>query len=87
MLLNLYKMDFARLTVVLAVILTAHCIEAEVCSNDDEVFCGIARDRYVMSNSKAVRLDVSKLSSVCEAGVNCREFCMLDALELNIFLK
>ncbi len=63
MMLYLYTMEFARLTVVLAVVLAAHYIEAEVCSKDNEVFRGIARDRCVNSNSKTVRLDVSNLSS------------------------
>ncbi len=75
----------AKLTVLMLIIRAVQCIEPEVCSNGAEVFRGIARDRYVISNSKTVRLDVSKLSSVCDAGVNCREFCMFDSLEWNFF--
>ncbi len=67
------------------IIRAVQCIQPEVCSNGDEVFRGIVRDRYVISHSKAVRLDVSKLSSVCDAGVNCREFCFVDSLEWNFF--
>ncbi len=35
-------MQFARLTVVLAVVLAAHCIEAEICSKEYDVFHDIA---------------------------------------------
>ncbi len=79
------KMMFAKLTVLFSIFRAVQCIEPEVCSNIDEVFRGIARDRYVISSSKTVRLDVSKLSTVCDAGVNCREFCLLNSLEWNFF--
>ncbi len=75
----------AKLMVLLLIIQAVQCIEPEVCSNGDEVFRGIARDRHVISNSKTVRLDVGKLYSVCDAGVNCREFCLVDSLYWNFF--
>ncbi len=85
LLICLEKMKFAKLTVIFLIIRAVHCIEPENCSIDDEVFHGIARNRYVISNSNTVRPDVSKLYSVCDAGVNCREFCMFDSLEWNFF--
>ncbi len=85
LLFSLEKMKLAKLTVLLLIIRAVQCIEPEVCSEYYEVFRGIARDRHVISNSKTVRLDVSKLSSVCDAGVNCREFCLVDSLEWNFF--
>ncbi len=36
MILYLYKIEFARPTVVLAVVFTAHFSETEVCNNDDD---------------------------------------------------
>ncbi len=66
-------MMFAKLTVLMLIIRANQCIEPEVCSNGDDVFRGIAKDRYVISNSKTVRLDAIKLSSVCDAGVNCEK--------------
>ncbi len=78
-------MIFAKVTVLLLIIRAAQCIEPEVCSNGAEVFRGIARDRYVISNSKTDRLDVSKLSTVCDVGVDCREFCLISSLEWNFF--
>ncbi len=75
----------AKLTVLMLIFRAVQCIEPEICSNGDEEFRGIARDRFVISISKTVRLDVSKLSSVCDAGVNCREFCMFDSLEWKFF--
>ncbi len=78
-------MKLAKHTVLFLIIRAVQCIEPEVCSNDDKVFRGIARDCYVISNSKAVRLDVGKLYSVCDAGVNCREFCSVDSMEWNFF--
>ncbi len=80
-----YKMEFASRKVVLALIFAAHIIKAHVCSKDDEVFRGFARDRSILSNTKTVRLGVSILSSVCDAGVYCREFCWVDSLEWNFF--
>ncbi len=81
----LEKMICAKLMVLLLTIRAVQCIEPEVCSKYYEVFRGIARDRHVISNSKAVKLDVSKLSSVCDAGVYCREFCLVDSMEWNFF--
>ncbi len=78
-------MMFANFTVLRLIIRAVQCIEPEVCSNGAEVFRGIALDRYVISNSKTVRLDVSKLSTVCDVGVECREFCLLASLEWNFF--
>ncbi len=51
----LEKMIFSKLPGLLLIIRAVECIEPEVCSDDDEVFRGIARDRYVISNSKTVR--------------------------------
>ncbi len=76
-------MEFAKPWVILLIIRTVQCIEPEVCTNGDEVFREIARDRCVISNSKAVRLDVGQLSLVCDAGANCREFCLIDSLDWN----
>ncbi len=79
------KMMFAKLTVLMLIFRAVQCIEPEVCSNGDDVFRGIAQDRFVISNSKTVRLDAIKLSSVCDHGVNCREFCLFDSLEWIFF--
>ncbi len=78
-------MMFANFTVLMLIIRAVQCIEPEVCSNGAEAFRGIARDRYVISYSKTVRLDVSKLSTVCDVGVDCREFCLIASLEWNFF--
>ncbi len=78
-------MMFANFTVLMLIIRAVQCIKPDVCSKGAEVFRGIARDRYVISNSKTVRLDVSKLSTVCDVGVDCREFCLLVSLEWNFF--
>ncbi len=78
-------MKLAKLWVTLLIIRTVQCIEPEVCTDGDEVFRGIARYRYVLSNSKTVRLDVSELSSVCDAGVYCRVFCLFDSMEWIFF--
>ncbi len=78
-------MKLVKLTVLFLIIRAVQCVEPEVCSNDDEVFRGIARDRFVISYSKTVTLDIGNLYSVCDAGVNCREFCLVDSLEWNFF--
>ncbi len=67
-----YKMEFASWTVVLAVIQAAHIIKADVCSKDDEVFRGFARDRSIISNTKTVRQGVSILSM--------RHWCLLQRI-------
>ncbi len=78
-------MIFAKVTFLLLIIRAVQCIETEGCSNGAEVFRGSARDRYVISYSKTVRLDVNKLSTVCDAAVDCREFCLLASLEWTFF--
>ncbi len=77
-------MVFAYLWVVLVVLICkANRITPEDCS-DTGVYSGIARDRDNIFHAKTELLYNVHLP-LCDGGVQCKHFCLLDSSEWNFF--
>ncbi len=83
MVICLVVMESVKRTVILLMVCTATNVAQDVCSNG-KVIIGIARNSADISNAKSGILH-NKSPSICDAGVQCGQFCMADSSEWNYF--